>query len=724
MTLLQSVASPSLRGSKLEAFRSAFVDRYGSREVPLGEALDAESGIGYGVLDEAQADGSPLLAGLGFGGAAEGERGRWGARYQLLLKKLVTALQHGAREVALDDADWAALRNPDPQPLPDAFAVVTTLLARDAAACDRGEFRVLVDAAPGPSGATLLGRFCHGDARLAAAVAAHLRAEEALRPDVVFAEIVHLPEERIGNLLQRPLVREHEIPFLGSSGAPPDKQIPIADLSVSVVGERVVLRSQRLDREVVPRLSTAHNFADAKNLAVYQFLCALQFQNMGSLGFGWGPLESAPYLPRLVSGRWIIARARWRLEAEEIDALDHDTAAGRFLAVLSLRQSRDLPRRVAILDDDQALQLDLDNALFVDAFIELARRKRRALLVEVLDEELCASGPDGAFMHELIVPFVRARPATARPARPRHHVPPSQRSLGIGSSCLYAKLYCGPATADRVLGETLGPFGSAVVGDGISDGWFFIRYGDPDWHVRLRFFGDGDVLVRELLPRLAAVTQPLVERGLVWRHQLDTYDREIERYGGLDGTRLAEQIFCADSDAVIALLTLPQVADDPDARWRLALLGIDRLLDDLGLDLAAKHALMSEARARLVRLLGAKPTLERTLGARYRGERLGLEALLTADESHPLATGLEVLAGRSQRIRPLAAELARLGRAGALSVNRSELAGSYVHMFANRLFRAAAQQQELVIYDFLGRLYESQRARRKATTLVSAQLAT
>jgi hypothetical protein len=43
---------------------------------------------------------------------------------------------------------------------------------------------------------------------------------------------------------------------------------------------------------------------------------------------------------------------------------------------------------------------------------------------------------------------------------------------------------------------------------------------------------------------------------------------------------------------------------------------------------------------------------------------------------------------------------------------RVELAASYAHMFANRLFRAAAQQQELIVYTFLERLYESRQARR------------
>jgi hypothetical protein len=48
---------------------------------------------------------------------------------------------------------------------------------------------------------------------------------------------------------------------------------------------------------------------------------------------------------------------------------------------------------------------------------------------------------------------------------------------------------------------------------------------------------------------------------------------------------------------------------------------------------------------------------------------------------------------------------------GRLSVPLMELAPSFLHMHANRLLRSAHRVQELVLYDFLVRLYESRTAR-------------
>src|SRR5439155_251840 len=85
-------------------------------------------------------------------------------------------------------------------------------------------------------------------------------------------------------------VRASDIPYLGRSGAPAGRQLPLADLLVSVQGERIVLRSRRLGREVIPRLTTAHNHS-GRGLGVYRFLCALQSQQVTpGITWDWGPL--------------------------------------------------------------------------------------------------------------------------------------------------------------------------------------------------------------------------------------------------------------------------------------------------------------------------------------------------------------------------------------------------------------------------------------------------
>src|SRR5262249_29765929 len=163
--------------------------------------------------------------------------------------------------------------------------------------------------------------------------------------------------------------------------------------------------------------------------------------------------------------------------------------------------------------------------------------------------------------------------------------------------------------------------------------------------------------------------------------------REVERYGGPAGIELAERLFHADSEAVLALAT--QLCEDArgDVRWRLALLGMDRLLDDLGFDPDPRRAIIPRARDSVAAAVGAE--FQPRLGPRFRAVRTDLEALLdpTSETDTPLAFVLEILRRRSERLAPVVTELKSCARAGRLTVPLPELAVSYLHMHANRLLR-------------------------------------
>jgi len=92
-----------------------------------------------------------------------------------------------------------------------------------------------------------------------------------------------------------------------------------------------------------------------------------------------------------------------------------------------------------------------------------------------------------------------------------------------------------------------------------------------------------------------------------------------------------------------------------------------------------------------------------------------LDGLLdrAGDAASELGPGLERLAQRSAANAPIIAELRAAEQRGALALPLTELAPSYVHMHVNRLIRSAQRAHELVLYDLLARLYESQLARAK-----------
>jgi thiopeptide-type bacteriocin biosynthesis protein len=703
----------------LRSFRDAFLARYERALVPLVEVLDDESGIGFGSSDSRSADASPLIATLPLRATSTRDRQvAWGERERLILDKLIAAAAAGERVIRLERRDLDAMASPSSVPLPDSFAVMATVLSQPGS---DGDFLVNVINVVGPSSANLLGRFCHGDPRLDEFVREELRIEESARPDALFAEIVHLPEGRVGNVLLRPLLRRWELPLLGVSGAPAEAQLPITDLLVTVDGDRVVLRSRRLRREIVPRLTSAHNYTGPSSLGTYRFLCLLQAQGVTTgLAWDWGPLDSAPFLPRVMCGRIILAPSRWRLGRAHLEPLLQATDYGRWLHLQTLRRDLGLPRFVALQDGDNLLPIDLDQVLSVESVAHLVKGRLEAVLVESLAQrdQSVVRGHDGAYAHELIIPYRRRRahrgasPAPGAPAVHSASALDMPRSLPPGGECLYLKVYAGSSAIDGILGDTIAPLLEAARASGAVRSWFFVRYGDPEWHLRLRFFGDPAQLRSKVLVRLTDEAAQAVRDGRIWRVQLDTYEREIERYGGSVGMRLCEQLFAFDSDAALAIVARLEGDAGADARWRLALLGIDRLLDDLGFPLEDKQRIVTDLRTAFAREFDVGP-VEKALGERFRKERAALETLLAPvlDPAHPLAPGRAIFDERSRRQAPVAAALQAALADRRVNVPREALAASLVHMHVNRLLRSSARANELVLYDFLQRLYTGQRAR-------------
>jgi thiopeptide-type bacteriocin biosynthesis protein len=706
-------------GGALERFRQQFLERYESREVALTEALDDEMGVGY---HRRSRPGTALLDGLGMPEEPRPQESL-GEPDRHVLRLVAAAAAEGRQAIDLSPSDLDRLAEKDPRPLPDAFALIAAVAGAPAGdAEDAGAPRVVLLGLSGPSGAVLLGRFCHADRALRAAVEDHLRAEEAAHPDAVFAEIVHVPEhERLGNILSRPVLRTFEIAFHGRSGAALNRQIPLADLRVSVAGGEVRLRSARLGKRVLPRLTSAHNYA-MQGHDVYRFLCDLQTQGSAvAPGWDWGPLRGLPALPRVTCGRLVLARACWQADSAELRELARPTGPRRFRQVQEWRHRRGLPRWIELAEGDQLLPVDLDNPLLVDTFVELVKGRDGAVLVEMFPspDELWVSGPEGAFVHELVVPFVRRRapapaPAPAEPAAARGPAPrtaaPARRRFPPGSEWLFAKLYTGFALSDELLLTAVGPVVRAALASGACDGWFFIRYTDPHPHVRVRWHGEPARLRDEVWPALERSVSPWLEDGRVWRLQLDTYEREVERYGGDAGVRLAERLFDADSTAAMAMLSMLTEDAAGAVRWRVALLSVARLLADLKIPPRLARTAVAGWRDALAREdpnATGWPTRTQ-LGEIARHQRRAIDGLLDPVQlaSDPImGRAVAILDERSAVLAAWEAELSAMERTGALERPRIDLVWSYAHMAVNRLLLSDHRAQEMILYDLLDRAY-------------------
>ncbi len=289
-----------------------------------------------------------------------------------------------------------------------------------------------------------------------------------------------------------------------------------------------------------------------------------------------------------------------------------------------------------------------------------------------------------------------------------------RRKFIPGSRWLYFKIYTGIKTADEVATRTLLPLLRELYEAKLIDDWFFIRYTDPDFHLRLRLLVARPEHYAAIFARIGSSVEPLVDNGAVVKVVCDTYVREIERYGA--GTMEAvERLFGIDSRAVLELLD--RVAEEPadrreTVRWQLALLLLDDAMTAFGREPEEKLRLFSNMAGNFKQEFGfTSHPFTRQINDKYRRYRAEIEKGLSVRE--PFAAYEPVLRRRRAELERVAAEILRIKDEDSAPPSTDELLGSIAHMTMNRWFRTGNRQFELVVYDFLSKYFESSVARTK-----------
>lgn len=391
--------TPYFENDNLKNFKEAFYSRYEEEEVPLAHALDTESGIGY--LQNTYNGITPLVDDVFFPPMIQNYQSSITLPHHVVMQqKLSEALTCHKKEICIDESDFEGFEAKWDD-IPETISAFVQII-------DSKHF--YVRSIGGSCAANLIGRFCHLDNSILEHTKEIIHKDEADK-DCIYAEIVHLPEYRIGNILHRPTIRNYEIPYLAQSSLTIDNQLPLDDLMVSVRGNRILLRSKKHNKLVIPRLTTAHNFS-YNALPVYQFLCDMQnCDKRGGFGFSWGSIENTmPYLPRVVYGDAILSLETWNFFKKDIDTLnkikDTDERIDKFMEMVKKRNITD---EVILEDNDNDLYLNLTNRFCVAVLLEFIRKRYSFTLKEFpfSNDKSPVKASDECFANEMLFAYYK-----------------------------------------------------------------------------------------------------------------------------------------------------------------------------------------------------------------------------------------------------------------------------------------------------------------------------
>lgn len=657
---------------QLAAFVRDFNGKFESQRISLLKALDPDAGIGYAGLHQEETS----LNGLRFPASETGADDiTWTPVHRLFLK---LGLGIGNRgdfspiEIRPQDLDGLPDVKSDQQPPPG----ISILYSRTS------DYLVL-DAVGGASATALIGRFSVFSPQITALCREIAAAEEEANPGIVFAELHQLSHRHVDNINRRNRVYDHIIPLYACPDESIGTHILPEDLLLSVVNGQLVLESVSLGKRVIPRLPTAYNYRHT-DLPVFRLLCDMQFQGLQTdLSFNLERLfPGLTFYPRVTFRNCILALARWYLSKDELHYLrEGESPLGRLHI---FRQQRGIPQWVSLGLSDQLLVFDLGNDREALFFLECLRNESRGMVREYLPPGDFVTADRKKFAAQTMA-FLQRKSAVYSPVTSRTRIGDDNRTFVPGSEWLYIKIYCTPASANKVLELLVKPILNKF--DANLRCWFFIRYQDPDHHLRVRFRSkdrDPTFILKEL-EQLLSTGQG---EGLVRDYKNDTYYRELERYSA-ELIDQVEDFFRAGSEEV-----LRAIAEGNRKTDRIETDAVILVWQMCGIFLpGANDALpfLTAMQDRFMREFSADRQLRIDLDIRYREIGVPVRAALEDDQSGGYFDA--ALGAMLQPLTVLAKETVSWSPG-----KRNNFLADLIHMQLNRFFISRQREHETVVY--------------------------
>lgn len=267
-----------------------------------------------------------------------------------------------------------------------------------------------------------------------------------------------------------------------------------------------------------------------------------------------------------------------------------------------------------------------------------------------------------------------------------------------GDKWLYFKIYCGVGTIDDVL---CGPISRALNefrSRAYISRWFFIRYSDPDFHLRLRLELSSAEHIGDIILLLKQKLISYIKSGQIYRIVIDTYCREIERYGGWRLMDTSETLFCHDSELVLLILQQLKASNKLDERWKLAFIIVDRLLGVINPDTEERLNIaksQSESYMREFKIKSSNDQISRI----YRKYKNEIELLLISNSEYLNELKLSNAFAQWEELV--------ISCLSDPKTRKNIRMASVIHMCLNRLFASSNRMNEMMVYNSLSRYYSS-----------------
>ncbi|NHA05825.1 lantibiotic dehydratase [Mucilaginibacter sp. HC2] len=692
INIISMISVADHQNYNLTQFKNRFLKKFELQEIPLLIALDPEVGIDY--LEGTSSFDLYLSREFKIRNSqhfADNSKPNFNLTY--LIRKYDLAMINNEMVIELTEQDLNQMEKVDCK-LPLTLGVFFRLIDDE---------QVQIDSVGGSSGTNLIARFSDFSPEIKNIVKDVSEYDEHHSEGKIVAEVIHEPEPRSANVIAHQSFRKFEISYLSRSGARDVQSIPLSDIVLSIKNNRLILRSIKYDREIQPKISHAYNYLLGS--PIYRFLGDFQnIETVGGMKFDYQKiLPGKIFYPRLSYKNITFFPATWIIKVDDItEGVGSLNISGlkRYLGIIKLAGL------FIISQGDNELLVDQNNTVLMEMFLIFLKKQRIVTVKEFLinEQNYSIRNTKGQPLNNQLYAIVlnKAIDKNKLTNRNKYNVKFNfTRKFSLGSEWIYFKFYCGAYSGDKILINNILPLITSLKRQRLIKKAFFIRYNDPETHLRVRFeiMNVNDVQI--IISEVSSAINKLEQTSHIWKISTETYEREMERYG--IAIKESEALFSADSISVLKLLVVPAVGEDPNGRLMAGIRLVSDLQTAFGLNINERIVLCKEMRASLKKDLKLDAQFEQELSACFKNKNQLYHVFKTNKNLNT------IFESRAQIMHRLSLKIANLHAKSKTEQSfYKSLLISYIHMCVNRLFMSNQKIYELIIYDFLYKSYNAE----------------
>ena len=669
LDLLCQIADYEYEPNHIINFKSNFIEKYGFNvAIPILEVFDNDQGIGApaGYMNPQTKQQLVFYS-------------QKTSKFQkYLLYKVQEAIKLNHKEVRLIDAELTLLKtNYIPlELLPKSVELCLEVIADDEKKIDEGNFQII------PTGFVATESAGKSFGRFAYMFSKEIEEQRTKRieenSEFITAELVEYPlYKRNCNIMLCNTTSKYQL-HMNTPKSLKNNYLSISDVCIGLDSNTngFYFKSAKLNKRIVFTSNNLFNPILGSN--IFRFLKENSELTCLPIVHAYNLFQTLdlPYTPRIVYKRIVISPAMWKIPYS-IKIED----------IIDYKQMWGIPDMVYLVQGDNKLLLNLKNKYHLQLLLNLNKNQSEDIMlleaIGIEDSRWLKDIDHESYKNELVLSFhknnyevIVAQPEISvleteteiKDVCPSFYTTKSYCTL-LDEGWVYLKMYCDSKDNDEIIGEEIYRWCEYLSRKKKIEQYFFVRYSDSENHIRLRMKMVYDS--KDVLNTLLNWQKDLQKNYFISKFQIDTYHREIQRYGGEHLIKYAEEVFYRDSQVIAEILNKKKIINVSED-----LFGILNILS-----IAYAYGLSDE---NLEQWLSQtiSPTSYRKQFQERRIEILEMIDLFFKKES--MLNDSEFIDTRTKAIASYKEQIDISDKKGTLTSSKADILSSIIHMSMNR----------------------------------------